>query len=253
MRPLQGAARVIRALHDDRQLFELARAGDLDARERLVERYLPFAHRLARRFSHTGADREDLAQVASYALVKAVDRYDPHRGFVFTTFATPTIDGELKRFIRDTRWPLRVPRGLQERYLKLEAAISELEPQLGRSPTPAELAERLGVTREEVIETYEVATKRDMDSLDRAIEAEDGSRRYAGPPGREDPHYELIEECVTIAPLLTALPEREQQILQLRFGAELSQREIAQRLGISQMHVSRLIRRSLDNLSRAAA
>jgi RNA polymerase sigma-B factor len=244
---------VSRTLHDDRQLFELARSGDSDARERLIERYLPFAERLARRFSHTGAEREDLAQVASYALVKAVDRYDPDRGFAFTTFATPTIDGELKRFIRDTRWVLRVPRALQERYLKLEAAISELEPKLGRSPTPAELAQHLGVTREEIIETYEVATKRDVDSLDKAIEAEDGSRKYPGPPGREDPRYELVEECATIAPLLTALPKREKEILRLRFGAELSQREIAQRLGISQMHVSRLIRRSLDDLSTAAA
>jgi RNA polymerase sigma-B factor len=253
MRPLQAAISMIRTLHDDRGLFELARAGDSDARERLIERYLPFAQRLARRFTTTGAEREDLIQVASCALVKAVDRYDPDRGFAFTTFATPTIDGELKRFIRDTRWALRVPRGLQERYLKLEVAISELEPRLGRSPTPAELAEHLGVTREEIVEAYEVATKRDVDSLDKATAADDGREDRHAQVGREDPRYELIEECATIAPLLAGLPEREQEILRLRFGAELSQREIAEQLGISQMHVSRLIRRSLDNLSAAAA
>jgi RNA polymerase sigma-B factor len=252
MRPLQAEAVVIRVLHDDRRLFELARTGDSDARERLIERYLPFAQRLARRFTATGAEREDLIQVAGCALVKAVDRYDPDRGFAFTTFATPTINGELKRFIRDTGWALRVPRGLQERYLELERAISELEPRLGRSPTPAELAQHLAVTREEIIEAYEVATRRDVDSLDKAIETDDGRRKYAGPPGREDPRYELIEERATIAPLLAALPKREQEILRLRFGAELSQREIAEQLGISQMHVSRLIRRSLDKLSAAA-
>jgi RNA polymerase sigma-B factor len=250
---LQTAVLVIRALHDDRDLFLLARAGDTGARETLIERYLPFAQRLARRFSHTRAEREDLVQVASVALVKAVDRYDPDRGFAFTTFATPTIDGELKRFIRDTRWALRVPRGLQERYLKLETAVAELEPQLGRSPTPAELAQHLRVPREEIIEAYEVATKRDVASLDKAREADDGSPKPAGPPAREDPRYELIEECATIAPLLGNLPDREREILRLRFGGELSQQEIAHQLGISQMHVSRLIRRSLDSLSAAVA
>jgi RNA polymerase sigma-B factor len=253
MCPLQAAISMIRSLHDDRVLFALARTGDSDARERLIERYLPFAQRLARRFTTTGAEREDLIQVASCALVKAVDRYDPDRGFAFTTFATPTIDGELKRFIRDTRWALRVPRGLQERCLKVEAAIADLEPELGRSPTPAELADHLGATREEIIEALEVATKRDVDSLDKAAMSDDGSQKSVRLPGREDPGYELIEERATIAPLLTALPEREREILRLRFGAELSQREIAERLGISQMHVSRLIRRSLDDLSTAAA
>jgi RNA polymerase sigma-B factor len=238
---------------DERRLFERAQAGDADARETLVRQYLPLAQRLARKLTHTGAELDDLVQVASFALVKAVDRYDLDRGFAFTTFAIPTIHGELKRFIRDTRWAVRVPRGLQERYLELEAAMSELEPQLGRSPTPAELAQHLGLTREEIVEGYEVATNRDLDSLDKASEADDGNPRFTRVPGREDPRYELVEERATIAPLLTALPEREREILRLRFGADMSQREIAQRLGISQMHVSRLIRRSLENLSAAAA
>jgi RNA polymerase sigma-B factor len=253
MCPLQTAARVSRAVPDDRQLFELARAGDSHARDQLIQRYLPFAQRLARRFSNTGAEREDLVQVASLALVKAVDRYDPGRGFAFSTFATPTIQGELKRFLRDSRWALRVPRGLQERCLRLEAAIAHLEPRLGRSPTQAELAQHLGATREEVIEALEVATKRDVDSLDKATAVDDGREDRHAQVGREDPRYELIEERATIAPLLTTLPNREREILRLRFGAELSQREIAQQLGISQMHVSRLIRRSLDSLSAAAA
>jgi RNA polymerase sigma-B factor len=253
MRPLQAEALVIRLLQEDRGLFELARVGNRDARERLIERYLPFAQRLARRFTHTGAELEDLIQVASFALVKAVDRYDPDRGFAFTTFATPTIDGELKRFIRDTRWALRVPRGLQERYLELEAAIAELEPQLGRSPTPAELARHLGASREDIVEALEVATKRDVDSLDDVMTDDDGSRGRPAQAGCEDPNYELVEELATVAPLLTALPDREREILRLRFGAEMSQREIAEQLGISQMHVSRLIRRSLDDLSTAAA
>lgn len=244
---------MIRLLQEDRGLFELARTGDPDARERLIERYLPFAQRLARRFTHTGAELEDLIQVASFALVKAVDRYDPDRGFAFTTFATPTIDGELKRFIRDTRWTLRVPRGLQERYLELEAAIAELEPQLGRSPTPAELARHLGASREEIVEALEVASKRDVDSLDNVVTDDDGSRARPAQAGCEDPNFELVEELATVAPLLTALPDREREILRLRFGAEMSQREIAEQLGISQMHVSRLIRRSLDDLSTAAA
>jgi RNA polymerase sigma-B factor len=252
MCPLPEADGVIHATQDDEQLFELAREGDPLAREELIERYLPLARQLARRFSQTGADREDLLQVASFALVKAVDRYDPGRGFAFTTFATPTIDGELKRFIRDTRWTLRVPRGLQERYLELEAAMAELEPQLGRSPTPAELAQHLGVSREEVVEGLEVAAKRDVESLDKAMTADDGSRRQATQAGRDDPHYELIEERLTIGPLITSLPNREREILRLRFGAELSQREIAELLGISQMHVSRLIRQALTRLRAVA-
>jgi RNA polymerase sigma-B factor len=146
---------------------------------------------------------------------------------------------------------VRVPRPLQERYLKLEAAIVELEPQLGRSPTPSELAEHLGISPEEVIEAQEVATRREAESLDKMTPAQDGEHRVAQ-VGHEDASYEFIEDCVTIAPLLAALPNREREILRLRFGDDLSQREIGRRMGLSQMHVSRLIRRSLDELSAAA-
>ena len=238
------------ALQSDDRLFRLAAAGDAVARDHLVERYMPLAIRMARKLFHTSAERDDLIQVASFALVKAIDRYDPGRGTTFVTFAMPTISGELKRFIRDTGWALRVPRSLQERSLELDAAIAQLEPDLGRSPTIAELAKHLGATREEVIEACEVAACRNADSLDEP--AGDDSAEPVERLGDEDAGYELVEDRATIAPLLRELRPREREILRLRFGAELTQREIADQLGISQMHVSRLIRRSLDGMAAAA-
>jgi RNA polymerase sigma-B factor len=232
----------------DAELFTLSRAGDRRAREQLIERYLPLARSVARRFFSGTSEREDVLQAASLALVKAVDRYDPSYGSAFSSFAVPTISGELKRFFRDTGWGLRVPRALKERSLEIEAAIDEIEPALGRSPTPAELAEYTGLSREHLIEALGVAQTRAIRPLE--VSTGDGEdETYDRGLGADDPHYELVEELVTIAPAFGALPPREREILRLRFGGELAQSEIAGRFGISQMQVSRLIRRALDTMA----
>jgi RNA polymerase sigma-B factor len=233
-------------------MFARARAGDVEARDALVERFMPLAYSVARRFFNGGADNEDVLQVASLALVKAVNRYDPAYGTAFSSFAIPTISGELKRFFRDAAWGMRVPRPLQELSLSVETAMRELEPSLGRAPTISEIADFLGVASEEVVEALEVAGTRAIAPLDEiGSDDGDGGFRYRT-LGAEDPGYALVEELVTIGPAFAALPAREQHILRLRFGQDLTQREIAAELGVSQMHISRLIRKALDAMTEAA-
>jgi RNA polymerase sigma-B factor len=232
-----------------RQFTHLRKTGDPLLREALICRYLPLARHAARRFRRPNDSIEDLYQVASYALVKAVDGFDPERGLAFTSYATPTITGELKRYARDTGWGMRVPRGLQERVLDVERAITALTAELGRSPSPAQVAEATGLPAEEVVEALEAASNHMLESLDMPAGAGSDALTRGDTVGAIDPTFELVDAVQAVSPALRELPERERLMLSLRFGEELPQSEIARRLGISQMHVSRLLRRTLDDLS----
>ncbi|HEY7629299.1 MAG TPA: SigB/SigF/SigG family RNA polymerase sigma factor [Thermoleophilaceae bacterium] len=225
----------------------------MHARDQLLERYLPLARSLARRYEGRGESLEDLEQVASLGLVKAIDRFEPERGLRFSSYAVPTILGELRRHFRDAGWALHVPRDLQERVLKVSGAMERLSGELGRSPSPQQVAEEVHLPVEEVLEAIEAHAAYATDSLDAPLRSDDDeSRSVAESLGETDERFELIEDRVSIGPALNTLPERERLILHLRFGEDLTQSEIAQRIGVSQMHVSRLIRRALERLRVAA-
>ncbi len=234
-------------------LMRYRKGGDDIAREELVERFLPLARQLARRYARPNEPIDDLFQVASMGLLKAIDRFDPARGNAFSTFAVPTIVGELKRYFRDTGWAVHVPRPIQERIGQVNRAVNELSRDLGYSPTPHELAERIGSSVEEVLEAMEAAKAFDAVSLDmpRGGSHDEGSA-YADTVGAHDERFEMVEYSAVIEPTMAALPDRDRLILRLRFERDLTQSEIAERLGISQMHVSRIIRRSLDRLRTVA-
>jgi RNA polymerase sigma-B factor len=228
------------------------RDGDMCSRQQLVERYLPLARSLARRYEGRGESFEDLVQVASLGLVKAIDRFEPERELSFSSYAVPTMLGELRRYFRDRGWALHVPRGMQERVLKLNDAVECLSGELGRSPSPQRIAEKLGLTVEEVLEAIEASAAFDTTSLDRPLRPQDAKgHTIAEAFGEKDERFELIDYRASVAPALKALPERERLILHLRFGEDLTQSEIAQRIGVSQMHVSRLIRRALEQVRAA--
>ena len=232
---------------EERRLFKAyLEGGDLGARERLVERFLPLARQLARRYGSAGEAMDDLVQVASLGLVKAIDRYELDRGTAFSSFAVPTILGEIKRYFRDTGWTIRVPRAIQERRMKVNRAIPALTGKLGRSPTTAEIAEHIEATSEEVLEALEAAVAYEPVSLDTTPGSEEDDDSWAQSIGSEDPSYELVEQNATLAPAMKALPDRERIILHMRFVQDLTQSQIAERIGISQMHVSRLIRKALE-------
>ena len=249
-RPQTGGSR-----EDRRLLIRYHEQGDASAREELVERFLPLARQLARRYQRQNEPLDDLMQVASMGLVKAIDRFDPARGTAFSTYAVPTILGELKRYFRDSGWAVHVPRGMQERVMKLDQASQELHRKLGRSPSAGELAAELGLTSEEVLEAMEAASAYDAISLEeqRGSDQRDSQEpTYADALGADEERYELVEYGATIAPTMKALSERERLILHLRFVEDLTQSEIADRIGVSQMHVSRLIRRALARLRAVA-
>jgi len=238
---------------DHRLLLRYHQHGDAAAREELVERFLPLARQLARRYQRTNEPLDDLMQVASVGLVKAIDRFDPDRGTAFSTYAVPTILGELKRYFRDSGWAVHVPRGMQERVMKLDTAAQELHRRIGRSPSPKELGEELGLSEEEVLEAMEAASAYDAVSLEQQKGDPDESKdTFQDSLGTEEERYELVEYGAAIAPTLKALTPRERLILHLRFVEDLTQSEIAERIGVSQMHVSRLIRRSLTRLRAVA-
>jgi RNA polymerase sigma-B factor len=239
---------------DRRLLIRYHEQHDMSAREELVERFLPLARQLARRYQRQNEPLDDLMQVASMGLVKAIDRFDPARGTAFSTYAVPTILGELKRYFRDSGWAVHVPRGMQERVMKLDQASQELHRRLGRSPSASELAAELGLTSEEVLEAMEAASAYDSISLDeqRSESSDSQEPTYADSLGREEERYDLVEYGATIAPTMKALSDRERLILHLRFVEDLTQSEIADRIGVSQMHVSRLIRRALARLRAVA-
>jgi RNA polymerase sigma-B factor len=237
--------------HEDRRLLErYHRHGDATAREALVERFLPLARQLARRYQRGGEPLDDLVQVASLGLLKAIDRFDPDRPTAFSSFAVPTILGELKRHFRDRGWSVRVPRDLQEMTVRVDRTAEELASELGRAPTPGEIAERIGSTTEQVLEAREAAGAYRAVSLDRPREEDDddGSEWM----GAEDPGFSLAEDAATVERLMSVLTEREREVLRLRFGEDLTQSEIGARVGVSQMHVSRLIRQAIARLRAAA-
>jgi RNA polymerase sigma-B factor len=237
---------------DDR-LALYARTRDPALRDELVNEHLGLARSLARRFANRGEPMDDLVQVASLALLKALDRFEPERGLAFSTFATPTILGELKRHFRDKGWAVRVTRRVQELHLQLSRAIAALSQELGRSPTVSELAQRLNVTDDEVLEAMEAGRSYRMASIDtRAPGDADESSTVADRIGEPDPAMADAERRAALAPMLASLPERQQLIVYLRFYEGLTQSEIGVRLGISQMHVSRLLARSLDQLRQHA-
>jgi len=239
----------------ERRLFERYHAeGDASARDELIRQCIPLARKLATRYARHGEPVDDLLQVASIGLIKAVDRFDPTRGTAFSSFAVPSILGELKRHFRDTGWATRVPRPLQERVLKVHNATEQLSMELHRSPTPRELAEATGQSVEDVLEALEAATAHDSVSLDAPLgrSGEEGDATYADSVGAEDPLIELVEDRSVVDRAFRALPEREQIVLALRFEEDLTQSEIAARVGLSQMHVSRLIRRALSRLREVA-
>jgi len=234
-------------------LREYHRSGDAALRERLVEMHLGLAEYLARRFDRRGEPIEDLVQVASLALINAVDRFDPERGLEFSTFAVPTIVGELKRHFRDKGWALRVPRRLQELHLRLVTTVAELTHELGRSPSIPEIAERAQASPDEVIEAMEAGRAYRSASLDAPAPGEDGAVPAAWRLGETDERLAGVEERSDLVGLLSELPERERAILVLRFYEGLTQSEIAERVGVSQMHVSRLLTRTLEQLRQRAA
>ncbi len=237
-----------------RLLVRYHEEGDLEAREELCERFLPLARDLAVRYTYTDEPFDDLLQVASLGLVKAIDRFDPGRGTKFTSYAAPTILGELKRHFRDKGWSLHVPRDLQERTLAVSRATEVLSTELGRSPTVREVAEHLGCSVEQVLEAQEAAASYEAASLDAPTTRDDGdSASLVDLLGADDSAYELVEDRDAIASTWLALPEVERQVIELRFMHDLTQREIGERIGYSQMHVSRLLRRALNRLESAAA
>jgi RNA polymerase sigma-B factor len=247
----RGPARTRR---ESELLVRYQRDGDVAARGELAERFMPLARDLAQRYRYTDEPLDDLTQVAYLGLLKAIDRFDAGRGTRFTSYAVPTILGELKRHFRDKGWALRVPRDMQERVLAVKRESETLSKKLGRSPSVRELALRVGCTPEEVLEAREAASSYDAASLDAPIA---GAHAYDAPTvadtvGTEEGGYQLVEVNDAIAGAWRALPERERRVLHLRFAEDLTQREIGERIGVSQMHVSRLLRRALDRLQVAA-
>jgi RNA polymerase sigma-B factor len=225
---------------------------DLAARDELVRKYLPLVRSLAKRYSYTSEPLDDLCQVGAMALCKAIDRYRPGYGASFKAYAVPTIVGELRRHFRDTGWALHIPRSLQDRARTLRVALNELSSRMGRSPTIAELAESTGLSREEVIEGLEVRLAYDAAPLDASLEDEQDSGWLAR-LGAVDERFEIVELGATLERTMRTLPERERVLLHLRFTEDLSQSEIARRVGVSQMHVSRLLRRAVERLRAVAA
>ncbi|HVL65082.1 MAG TPA: RNA polymerase sigma factor SigF [Actinomycetota bacterium] len=240
-----------------RDLFQRYHAAEEDdertrLREQLVDQYIGLVEFLARRFRNRGEPLEDLVQVGTIGLLKAIERFDLDREVEFSTYATPTVVGELKRHFRDKGWAVRVPRRLQELHLELTKIVSKLGQDLGRSPTVPEIAKEAAITEEQVLEGLEIAQAYNFTSLDAPIDSDDSdSTSFADQMGQEDEQLETLEYRASLAPEMAKLPERERRILYLRFYKGMTQSEIADRLGISQMHVSRLLNRTLVRLRHA--
>ena len=222
------------------------------AHEALVERFLPLARQLARRYARSSEPLDDLVQVASVGLLKAIGRFDPTRPTAFSSFAVPTILGELRRHFRDKGWWLRVPRDLQELSVRVERVTDDLESELGRAPTPDEIARHIGVRTEQVLDAREAAASYRAVSLNRPREDAEAGDDLVDVIGVEDPGYHLADEAATVERLISVLSDREREVLRLRFAEDLTQSEIGARVGVSQMHVSRLIRHAIAQLRQAA-
>ena len=231
---------LLRRYHED---------GDLAAREELIERYMSLVRSLARRYAYRGEQLDDLVQIGAIGLIKAIDRFDLERGVELTTYATPNIIGEIKRHFRDKGWSVRVPRGLQELNVQVSKLIEQLTVQLGRSPTIPELAKAAGVEEEQVLEALESGRAYSSVSLSTGGGSdEDGELDPLESLGTIEHEYQVSEDRAVLAPGFKVLDERERKILHLRFFSGLTQSQIAAEIGISQMHVSRLIRRSLEKI-----
>jgi RNA polymerase sigma-B factor len=224
--------------------------GDRGAREELVRRHLPLARKLAGRYAHTQEPFDDLFQVASLALVKAIDRFDPDRGLTFSSFAVPTIVGELKRHFRDKGWAVHIPRGLQEMMLDVKNAEATLGSMTGRSPTVVDIAEYLGVETEHVLDALEATAARQAASLDEPLvgDAHQDSATIHESIGSDDEGYELVETSLSLAAAVKELRAPDRRVLALRLASDLTQKQIADRIGVSQMQVSRILRRVGDDL-----
>ena len=237
-----------RRVGDEKEILGLfARAReDPAARDAIALRFQPLVEYLARRFSGRGEAQDDLIQVANIGLINAIDRFDIDRGVQFSTYAAATMIGELKRHFRDKGWAIRVPRQLQETTLRLNKALPALTQELGRSPTIGELAARLEVGEDEIVESMEAAQAYSTSSLD-APNPETGLTP-ADTMGEDDPSLDMLDGWAAVAPAMRSLPERERRVLYLRFFRDMTQSEIADEIGVSQMHVSRILRQSLDRL-----
>src|SRR5260221_9010123 len=247
-RAVEAHTRAVTRIDDKILLRKYHEEGDLTAREKLIEQYMSLVRSLARRYSYRGEQLEDLVQIGAIGLIKAIDRFDLERGVELTTYATPNIIGEIKRHFRDKGWAVRVPRGLQELNVQLSRLMEQLTVQLGRSPTIPELAKASGSTEEEVLEALESGRAYTSLSLSTGGGEGEDDLDPLESIGSEEPQYEVSENRAVLAPGFRALDERERMILQLRFFDGLTQSQIAQQVGISQMHVSRLIRRSLEKI-----
>jgi RNA polymerase sigma-B factor len=233
----------------ERALFGAWRAGDVRAHEALVRRFMPLARALARRYDHASEPFDDLLQVAHVGLLKALDRFDPERGFPFQSFAIPTILGEVRRYFRDAGWSVHVSRSSQERALKLRSAQQQLAGRWGRAPTVSELAEYLELDTEVIIEALQVIQAYEAVSLDAPQQGNsEDPLVYSDAMGRVDDRYELVELDATLIAVLGQIPARERTILRMRFVEDLTQTEIAERVGVSQMQVSRLLRQTVARL-----
>jgi RNA polymerase sigma-B factor len=230
------------------------RTGDRRVRDRAIECYLPLARRLAARYHRRQEPFEDLVQVANLGLVKAVERYDPARGTRFSSYAVPTIAGELRRHFRGTAWNLHVPRGVQEDALRVRDAAARLTHRHGRAPRVSELGEETGLDAEAISEALHARAVQATASLDQTVgaSAEEGDATLGELIGREDDGFELAERHADVAPLLRALPAREREVLFLRFARDMTQSEIAEQIGCSQMQISRILRRTIAQLSEQA-
>jgi RNA polymerase sigma-B factor len=233
---------------DDRELLRrYHEGGDAGSREALVQRHLPLVRSLARRYAGRGESLEDIEQVGAIGLIKAIDRYELSREVALTTYATPNIVGEIKRHFRDKGWAIRVPRALQELNGKMGPTIERLTARLGRSPSIAEIALEFGTSPEQVLEAMEAGSAYAPQSLSAGPDG-DSELDPMETIGSEDMEFERTDERTSLEPALEQLPDREQLILKLRFEEGLTQTQIADKIGISQMHVSRLIRRSLERM-----
>ena len=249
---LGDAARERRA-RDEQRLFKAwLDSGDSRARAALIERFMPLARSLARRYHRSGEPLEDLVQVAAVALVKAIDRYDPARGYAFSSFAVPTIAGELKRYFRDHSWTVRPPRDLQEVTLRVETALTRLTQQLDRSPTTHELATAAGLDDEQVLEAMQARRGRSGVSLQSPQGEASDAMTLGDTIGADDPDLERAEQRAVLDDLLKTVPTRAREMVRLRFEEDMTQAEIGEIFGVSQMQVSRILRQTIDQLRQVA-
>jgi len=250
LRSARGAERT----REDRELFIRYRDGDPQARELLVERFLPLARQLARRYQRASEPLDDLLQVASMGLIKAIDRFDSDREIAFSSYAVPTILGEIKRHFRDRTWAVRVPRDLQELTLKVDRVVGELSEQLRRQPSIAEISEVLGTEEEEVLEALQAGGAYRAISFDapRGNSGGEDVTTLADSIGIDESGFDRAEERATLSRLLATVTQRERDVLRMRFEEDMTQAEIGAVIGVSQMQVSRVIRQALARLRAAA-